>query len=722
MRCAVTGVIAGVIAGLRRPLLGLLLLLIGLGGAGALAGSAAGQGLQGLGLGACITDSWMVVRDSCAMSAEFDDWITAGGADILQVDDDGDGDDDLNDLDSDGTSIIALAPGTASFLGDDGETYTFNVLSGPMGYINVHDSDLVLTRDSLTKVDFTVAGLGKAVQTGAARNGAIWWEVFAPGLKFQDHNGIQIGPAIWADEEVVVGNAPVTPMQMVPGDGGIELFKMYEEGFRIDTTGVEPGDYTIQLRVVLVEIAQDTAGTDLDEVDSKKRIAEGDEWTQTITVGDAGIEYQRIDLGLGTGEDAVADGARDTITVVANAQNTLANQSNAGTLNRLTVVAKGGTILSEALMGAGADAATQQVSWTTTALGGSLDLGKLDGAVPFEVGALDGSQATTVTVQLFGADSEGRTLRSRELTLTFTGPPAELTLAEGVQTVQAAAAWDVNVPISAVDSAGNSAKLDGDDLTSLQVVDANGAVVSTDVEFEADANGDGTEGDFALTAELPANTGRGTYTVQAALDGVADSQALGSILVIGPAANVAVSLDTSGGTTLGSIITATITVTDGDGSGVSDATQVYVTTTGGFTLVGAQPNTAGGVTTRSLVVTGTGTAALTVHAGFTVNSMTNEREGGVFGAAAAEVGGEAPRAAAPADVDALTATSGFGTWDSDTPGEASALWPALANRGATSLYLWNGVKWLRYAELNGTPVPGAVDFFLLRADVIYIGQ
>jgi len=93
-------------------------------------------------------------------------------------------------------------------------------------------------------------------------------------------------------------------------------------------------------------------------------------------------------------------------------------------------------------------------------------------------------------------------------------------------------------------------------------------------------------------------------------------------------------------------------------------------------------------------------------------------------AAAAAAAAEAARIAATVapEIQRLTGMSGFVSWLAEGSTNASTLFAALSDAGATAIHLWNGSAWVRYSVVDGSQVPGSVDFEVNRGDVLFISN
>ncbi len=221
--------------------------------------------------------------------------------------------------------------------------------------------------------------------------------------------------------------------------------------------------------------------------------------------------------------------------------------------------------------------------------------------------------------------------------------------------------------------------------------------------------------DAAITSALAA----GTYTLEVTSGTLKASTTL---MVVGAADEVDLTLDPATATEIGQGVTASVMVTDADGNAVADGTMVAF---GVSDLVGDDDAVAVLDDTSALTMAGKATTTLTVvGAGRAVvratvsDDSTPERDVEVLISTA----GAPAAAAAEAGLDCLSALSGFATWTCDVESTASEVFGLVSARGASAVHLWNGSAWIRYSVVDGTMVPGSSDFAVGRSDILYISN
>ncbi len=222
--------------------------------------------------------------------------------------------------------------------------------------------------------------------------------------------------------------------------------------------------------------------------------------------------------------------------------------------------------------------------------------------------------------------------------------------------------------------------------------------------------------DAAMTSALAA----GTYTLEVTSGTLKASTTL---MVVGAADEVDLTLDPVPATEIGQGVTASVMVTDADGNAVADGTMV---TFGVSDLVGDDDAVAVLDDTTALTVAGKASTTLTVvGAGRAVvratvsDDSTPERDVEVLISTA---GAPAAAAAETVGLDCLSAWTGFAAWTCDVTSTASEVFGLVSGRGATAVHLWNGTAWIRYSVVGGTLVPGSSDFAVSRSDILYISN
>ncbi|MCY4667199.1 MAG: hypothetical protein OXC29_04335 [Rhodococcus sp.] len=91
-------------------------------------------------------------------------------------------------------------------------------------------------------------------------------------------------------------------------------------------------------------------------------------------------------------------------------------------------------------------------------------------------------------------------------------------------------------------------------------------------------------------------------------------------------------------------------------------------------------------------------------------------------AAAAAAAADAAAAEVAAETERLTGMNGFVSWLSESPTTASELFSSLSAAGATAIHLWNDGAWVRYSVVDGSAVPGSVNFDVERGDILFISN
>ncbi len=222
--------------------------------------------------------------------------------------------------------------------------------------------------------------------------------------------------------------------------------------------------------------------------------------------------------------------------------------------------------------------------------------------------------------------------------------------------------------------------------------------------------------DAAMTSALAA----GTYTLEVTSGTLKASTTL---MVVGAADEVDLTLDPVPATEIGQGVTASVMVTDADGNAVADGTMV---TFGVSDLVGDDDAVAVLDDTTALTVAGKASTTLTVvGAGRAVvratvsDDSTPARDVEVLISTA---GAPAAAAAETVGLDCLSAWTGFAAWTCDVTSTASEVFGLVSGRGATAVHLWNGTAWIRYSVVGGTLVPGSSDFAVSREDILYISN
>ena len=372
---------------------------------------------------------------------------------------------------------------------------------------------------------------------------------------------------------------------------------------------------------------------------------------------------------------------------------------------------------------------------------------KLMGQIPitFTAPGKSGSASVSATV-VGGGRAAGTVLSATPLAIEYTSEAVVLSLTANVPRVLAYDTPDegadkndddvVEIAVSAMDDRGASTGVPP--TATREIRDPDGEVVSQGIVVTlecpvAGGAGAGSGCKFVLDVdaaeENPLKAGLYTFTARLS----SEASAMAEFAVAGRPASVAVSAGDV--PNIGQTMSVEIAVADEDGQPVADGTKVRVSVAGrggaSTPLVLVDPangeaETANGRATARFAVTGNEVAVVRVSAGGTAAQPD----------AATVAVVDARRAAAPEDAAASAPAAGLSTssmsedgeletptdtlsfWRSSTPTTASELLADLPD--ARAVWLWNGYRWIRYAEQDGAAVPGSIDFPLHREDLLWI--
>jgi hypothetical protein len=604
--------------------------------------------------------------------------------------------------------------------------------------ISFNDTDGVVGDDSTVRVTVTSSGIFLATTTideGTAAPGVVLDYVRASGELDHPDQGA-------AGAAGSLGNLGVsqTASGLDDESASSAIFDL------VIPDGTTPGEYTVSARIA--------SGIDYDKDEVTRLTA-----SKVLTVGDPGIGLAAAELALGnrvndnkgTVEDEakaesgsdVADGAFTDanpkgINLVVSALNSLGEKSNNGDLGQITVIAPGGDITINRPAGTGPevdqDPTLQQAAFTSTG-SNSVSLSEYV-ADSGDSGADEVRQTISVTVSKSDkkpgsvdvyailTGPAGAAVTST-VTLAFTGDASSLELGgptasmhnQMVETLVAEKDTDhrdvISFALGASDAGGNDAVVptvrtkitdpDGKTVSTTRIARAQGAnaVGTPNAKISLSSMGIATAplagGEYTLTVTSGDNSAEVTFFVAGAADGIAIETASSSDPVA-----------------LGSVVTVTANVSDGEAVPVADGTLVEFTSAGALELKGvgavAGVKTKAGVASARFVVSkGSGLAAIIVSSGTASNSTAISA-----GAAAEEV--EA------VSLDCLTETSGFSVYTCGVDSSASELFGLVSGRGATAVHLWNGSDWVRYSVVDGAMVPGSSDFTVTDNDILYISN
>ena len=379
------------------------------------------------------------------------------------------------------------------------------------------------------------------------------------------------------------------------------------------------------------------------------------------------------------------------------------------------------------------------------------DLAAAAAANPAIVAAIDlaynaptrpGSASIRATV--VGTDG---TTYTESVDLTVSGSARELAVGGTLLRVHSSATADddrdkIRIPITAQDANGNAARMPQNAAATVRGVGgaalpsgSHTATVTCTNESRLSCHIE-----IVVTATASQPLASGAYTATVTGTGLAETEA--SFAVGGPAETLAISVpDTLPG--LAETFTATVSVVDKAGVPVADGSWVVFETaaTGGgapsavVTSPGAEdvdhdgdPETAAvsqrraktknGEVSASVTVVGNGITVLTA----TANNKQDSKPLDTRAAAAPEAIRTGPVLVYSVQSGEAT-TSSWATYKGAAATTADELLDhAEAPAAASIVWLWNGVKWIRYGEVDGTPLPGSQRFFILPDDTVWFGD
>ncbi len=651
--------------------------------------------------------NYLTVGDSCALTLPANSSIMGEAVDV--TDEAGSGGDQAGILaEAQGSATIVDGQGTEAE-DDDEVTHRFVVRGTPSISISFGDTDDLVGAGSPVTVTVTTMGISADHTV----------RVTAPAPVFIDAVDLDNSGAFYNDAdppeadtgEILTGSTQFA----TTGEHQDDLTEeKYVTTVRLSTASVPVGTYEVTAAVTET-VGNISAGTTLST-------------TKELRVGDPGsaLDSATLSLGVQGNPDAnpdndVPEGGQDgrtgEINVVLTSLNSLGAKSNSGDVQDIRIVAPfaklrywdGDSFEPVTDNKIEASATTNEMVIEVTSEGMAARM--------VDVYAIVLGRASTATTET--------------LTLAFTGDPETHSVSEPADAL--ARENDVysatnktgglTFEVTGADKSGNSAALTVVQVSAM-VRDADGKNVSSKFTIAEAIKAPGTTSGVVLvrvgtgSSKLDA----GTYTLETKLANK-DTQTT-EFSVAGVPATVDLMVETSTDEIgLATVITVTATVTDKDGTHVSDGSFVDFGTGGSLELrpVGKATNvtTNDGVATARFVVSkGTGLAVIIVDASDTA------ADGDVDASGTASVS-SAPVEAMPeeeASVACLSNLNGFATWACGVESSASEIFGLVSGRGATALHLWNGSAWVRYSVVDGTMVPGSSDFMVAENDILYISN
>ena len=663
-------------------------------------------------VGSCIDPEYLT-EDACRENVKVDN-----------DDDPGTPDDVINDSDNEND------PWTS-----DGHTASNHP---PTLTVTVLDSDGIVNDDSTVMVSVTSSGLflaalgADAPAEGSPSGGLV--------LEYVRVSGELENPVDVTDETEAARTLGPTPSGTDDASVSTQTFEI------IIPDGTTEGEYTVSARV---------SGYDYDQRSGDDPESTRVSGSAKFTVGDAGAGIGSAELALGnrlsddartvedeareeTGSDVADNDGSETnpagINLVVSASNSLGNKSNASDVSQITVIAPGGKITIDSspagvtpvanehtVTGTNSASLAEDTALTT---GTELEGDEIGQSIAIAVEKANGKPGS-VDVYAIVTGATGAAV-TETITLSFTGDASSLSLgdASGSLHNQIVVANNddgddtdhrdvISFGLSASDSGGNDA---GIPTVRAKITDPKGKTVSTTrIARSQGPNAIGTKNAKITLTSMGMSTAPlagGEYMLTVTAGG---NSAEASFFVAGAAKEIEISTESSSDPiALGSVVTVTANVTDGDVA-VADGTEVEFTPAGALKLSGvgetdSVKTKAGVATARFVVSEGSGLAAIIVSSGTASNSASINT---------------GPAEAMPeeeASLSCLSSLSGFSTWTCDVEASASEIFDWISSRGATALHLNSNRMWVRYSVVDGAMVPGSSDFMVTKSDILYISN
>ena len=342
------------------------------------------------------------------------------------------------------------------------------------------------------------------------------------------------------------------------------------------------------------------------------------------------------------------------------------------------------------------------------------------------------------------------------LTIIVSGSAKTITLGAGVPSIlaydtpdvataatatTAAVAKDdrdtVSIPVSATDANGNPARIPED--ATVRVTGPGGAALpsgSHSAQVTCVPNSDRTRCGVVIDVEAAATSPLDSGLYKATVSGSGVDQIEASFNVAGNPDSISISVPEKGELgAVGESFTATVTVTDAAGTPVADGEAVefssQATAGGVLTARVVSPSEVGGKrtartrngqVTAQVTIVGRGVSVLTAATPADADASRREKSDTAVidtAASAIPVSGDAGPA-----IRYLTPDGQPGPGPADYLGAAQSTAAAILamNEAATAVWLFNGTRWIRYAEdADGEAIPGSIPFSVLPGDILWFG-
>ena len=435
--------------------------------------------------------------------------------------------------------------------------------------------------------------------------------------------------------------------------------------------------------------------------------------------------------------------------------------SSVGAVSAITVTAVGGgTITSDYCPSPNLSSCT--VNLGTTAPSGRKsvrvdsttgNMPGLLGAIPFTFNAPAKPGTSTIRATVIGTTAGNF---QESLTIIVSGSAKTITLGAGVPSIlaydtpdTATAATDttaavakddrdtVSIPVSATDANGNPARIPED--ATVRVTGPGGAALpsgSHSAQVTCVPNSDRTRCGVVIDVEAAATSPLDSGLYKATVSGSGVEEIEASFNVAGNPDSISISVpEKSELGAVGESFTATVTVTDAAGTPVADGEAVefssQATAGGVLTARVVSPSEVGGKrtartrngqVTAQVTIVGRGVSVLTAATPADAAASRREKSDTAVidtAASAIPVSGDAGPA-----IRYLTPDGQPGPGPADYLGAAQSTAAAILamNEAATAVWLFNGTRWIRYAEdADGEAIPGSIPFSVLPGDILWFG-
>ena len=344
------------------------------------------------------------------------------------------------------------------------------------------------------------------------------------------------------------------------------------------------------------------------------------------------------------------------------------------------------------------------------------------------------SGTATIAVQVVAAGE----VEGARLAMTVIGQPSGLTIGSAGSVLNEGTRDEapgkddldeIRLTVSAADSAGHATALPPGARVA-RISGPGGNRVGSEIAARVACGDSRLKCDVVIDVEAARPLAVGTYAVEVEAGALAGEA---EFTVAGRPAEIRT--EQSPIVPAGRTITIGIEVADAAGNAVADGTPVRIETRGrlpGSVLRVVTPGGGAGATKSGrlearLVVVGREVGVVTISAG-AVEPATNEETGEVIAGRSADTArilvidtrnAMSPASCGPAELSNAIAGS-FATWLGPSGCLAASVLSQLP--GVSNIQIWNGRRWLRYAETaGGEPLPGALNFELNPNDIVWLG-